>query len=732
MKGRCDFSGYATRYNTRCSDGRTIRRGAFADMDGKEIPIVWNHNHDTPSAVIGKGILHSVKDGLRVDGWFSNTKAAKDAKENVLEGVPMTLSIHATNLKQYGTEVAHGIIREVSLVLAGANPGAVIDHVALSHSDGFYSEDEALINWEEPVLFHSLDDEDDEDEYGDDFEDDDFEDEDYDDDDLDDDEDDEEYEDDDEDLDDDEDYDEDDEDDDEDEDYDDDEDLDDEEYNDDYDEEEEDEEMMHAYSGETRQDIINSMSDLQRHVTFGLCALAQVDDSELSHAASDVDMADIDVEAVIAGMDEDQQNVLYTMVSEAANGDDEDDDDEYDDEYDEYDEGGYEMRHNVFDSDLNQDTFTISVDDQRAILSHAMETNCGSFQTALKEYFAENGIDDGDELMHGFTDADMEYLFPDYKDPAGDGEPWTLTRDMTWVDDVINGTHKTPFSRIKTRYIDATGTGIRARGYKKGDLKEEIGDVEVLHRETTPQTIYVKDSLDRDDKVDFTEFGIVAYINKIMTMALKEESAIAILFGDGRDKNDPNKIKEDHIRPIWTDDEVYTIHTTIDLDATRSKLQGTDTGTYFGDSYIWAESFVEASLFAREKYKGSGNLTMYCTPHTRNVMLLARDRNGRRIYDTVNELTAALDVKKIVTVEQMEGLTRTVEENGETVTKKLLAIQVNLADYNIGATKGGEITSFEQFDIDFNKEKYLKEARFSGALTRIKSAIVIEENDSNF
>ena len=719
MKGKCDFSGYATRYNTRCSDGRTIRSGAFADMDGKEIPIVWNHNHDTPSAVIGKGILHSVADGLRVDGWFSNTKAAKDAKENVIEGVPMTLSIHATNLKQHGTEVAHGIIREVSLVLAGANPGAVIDHVSLAHSDGFYSEDEAIINWEEPVLFHSEDFEEDDDyedeEYEEEYDDDDYEDEEYEDDDDDIEEyedDDEEYEDDDDDI----------------EEY---EDLDDDDDGE-YEEEDDDMEMMHAFNEDTRQNVINSMSDLQRHVTFGLVALASTDDGELLHAADDIDMIDIDVDAVVDSMTDEQQAVLYGLVADASEEYDEDDYDE-DDENDDYNdsEGGYEMRHNIFDGDLANETFSISLEDQNAILQHAMESNCGSFQTALKEYLSDQGVD-SDELMHGFSDDDMEYLFPDFKDPAGDGEPWTLTRDMTWVDDVMNGTHKTPFSRIKTRYIDATGTGIRARGYKKGDKKEEIGDVEVLHRETTPQTIYVKDSLDRDDKVDFTEFGIVAYINKIMTMSLKEEAAIAILFGDGRDKNDPNKIKEDHIRPIWTDDEVYTIHATIDLDATRSKLQGTSTGTYFGDSYVWAESFVETSLYTREKYKGSGSLTMYCTPHTRNVMLLARDRNGRRIYDTVNELTAALDVKKIVTVEQMEGLTRTVVEDGVTVTKKLLAIQVNLSDYNIGATKGGEITSFEQFDIDFNKEKFLKEARFSGALTRIKSAIVIEENVENF
>lgn len=690
MGSNCDFSGYATRYNTRCTDGRTIRTGAFADMDGKEIPIVWNHNHSDPSAVIGKGILHSVRDGLRVDGWFSNTKKAKDAKENLQEGVPMTFSIHATNLKQKGAEVAHGIIREVSLVLAGANPGAVIDHVSLAHSDGFYSEEEAIINWEEPILFHSADYE----------EDDDFDDEDYDeDDDFEEDEDEE-----DDDFEEDEYYDEEDE---EDEDY------------DDFDEEDE---IMHS-NDPTVIEVLNSMTDVQREVALGLVALAGADDDELMHA--DTSMDGDEIEEVLDSMTDEQLAVTYGLVGEATPDDEDfDDDEDYDDEdYEEEDE----MAHNVFDREVMDEGMTITVDDQRAILEHAMESNCGSFQTALKEYFAEHEMD-SDELMHGFSDDDMEYLFPDFKDPAGDGEPWTLTRDQSWIDKVMDGAHKTPFSRIKTRYIDATGTGIRARGYKKGDKKEEIADVEVLHRETTPQTIYVKDSIDRDDKVDFTEFGIVAYQNKIMTMALREEAAIAILFGDGRDKNDANKIKEDHIRPIWTDDETYTIHQTIDLAATKADIQGSATGTYFGENYIWAESFVNTSLYAREKYKGSGNLTAFMTPHTRNVMLLARDRNGRRIYSTVAELTAALDVKEIVTVEQMEGLVRTAEVDGEKVEKKLLCLMVNMSDYNIGATKGGEITSFEQFDIDFNKEKYLKEARFSGALTRIKSAIVIEED----
>ena len=710
-----DFRGWATRNDRRCSDGRVIKQNAFAMCDGKKVPLVWNHNHDNVNAVLGYGILHNAKDGVIVDGYFNDTDEGNKARELIKHGDIETLSIHATNLKQKGADVVHGVIREVSLVLAGANPGAlVIDHSATSEENGFYSEEKAVIYSGE--ILHSIDDDDydeDLDEEVDDEEYDDDEYEEYDDDELDD----EEYEDDEYDN---EEYEDDEE-------YEEDEEFDDEEY-------EEDDEMAHGFDelihsyDETTQDILNTMDEAQLSVAFGLAALASADaEGELSHALSDVDVDGEEIEDVLATMDDDQLAVTYALVGEATG--EVDDDDDYDDE-EEYEEDD-EMEHNVFDRQSRDARFVITTEDQNAILQHAMDSNCGSFKRAWEEFVNDRAMEigeDADELMHGFSDDDMEYLFPDFKDPAGDGEPWTLTRDMSWVDKVIDGTHKTPFSRIKTRYIDATGTGIRARGYKKGDQKEEIDNVDVLHRETTPQTIYVRDSIDRDDLVDFTEFGIVAYQNKIMTMALKEESAIAILFGDGRDKNDANKIKEDHIRPIWTDDEVYTIHQDIDLDATTTELQGSDTGKHFGENYIWAESLVNASLYSREKYKGSGNLTFFCTPHTRNVMLLARDANGRRIYSTVTELAAALDVKEIVTVEQMEGLTRTVTDGDNTKTKKLLGIFVNMADYNVGATKGGEITSFEQFDIDFNKNKYLKEARFSGALTRIKSAIAIEQD----
>lgn len=672
MGRKCDFSGLATRYNTRCSDGRTIRSGAFADMDGKEIPIVWNHNHSDPSAVVGRGILHSVDEGCRIDGWFSSTSKAKDAQANLEAGVPMTLSIHATNLKQQGSEVLHGVIREVSLVLAGANPGAVIDHVALSHADGYYTEEEALITWEEPIenLMHS--DEDDEPEQ-----------------------------------------------------------VKVQEPETDSEQTENTEDEL-EHSDKTIEEIVNGMSEKKKNILYALVGMAvEGMEPELSHSVEDEDGNESGetIQDVLDSMTEEEKDVTFALVGAALEEAEQNGKEKEDIEHS--DEGGEIMHTNVFDAEQTMQAKTISHADQAAILERAKDSSCGSFKKALGEYMLEHNFSE-DELEHGFTDQTMEYLFPDYKDPNGDGEPWTHTRDMSWVDRFLNATHKTPFSKVKTRFLDATGEGIVARGYKKGDEKDEIGDVEVLHRETNPQTVYVKDSIDRDDIVDFTEFSVVAYYDKIMTMALKETLAIAMLFGDGRPKNNKAYIKPDHIRPIWGDDEQYTIYRDIDLDATRSRLQGTNTGAYFGENFIWAESFVEQLLYAREKYKGSGSITAYMAPHTVNVMLLARDMNGRRIYGTVNELKAALNVKEIVTVEQMDGLTRQVTEEVEgvevTKTKKLLALFLDEKDYNVGTNKGGEITSFKDFDIDFNKEKYLKETRCSAANVKPWSVIAMEQD----
>ena len=282
-----------------------------------------------------------------------------------------------------------------------------------------------------------------------------------------------------------------------------------------------------------------------------------------------------------------------------------------------------------------------------------------------------------------------------------------------------------PISRIRTRQADARIADLRAKGYqKKGDYKKEMANIKLIGRTTDPQTIYIKDDMHRDDIVDITDFDVVAYQWKLMRNILNEELALAALVGDGREEGDPDKIHEDHIRSIWHDDEIYTIHQDVDIEAARAELQGTNTGANFGENYIYAEAIITAALYSREKYKGSGTPDLYCTPHLLNVMLLARDLNGRRIYDSKADLAAALNVGEIYTVEQFEGLTRTDSESNK---KKLLGLFVNLADYQFGSAKGGEITKFEDFDMDFNRYKYMLETRLSGSLTKLYSAIALEE-----
>ena len=345
----------------------------------------------------------------------------------------------------------------------------------------------------------------------------------------------------------------------------------------------------------------------------------------------------------------------------------------------------------------------------------AKAPSVGSLQHAMEIYAEENS------LQHGIDQ--IEQLFPEYKD-VKPGAPELLERDQTWVGVVMNKAHKSPISRIRTRQADARAAELRAKGYKKGNQKTLSANIKLLSRTTDPQTVYRKDELHRDDILDITDFDVVSYQYGIMRRNLEEDIAMAILIGDGRDDVDPDKISEDHIRSIWHDDELYTIHADVDIAAARAELQGTDTNKHFGDNYIYAEAIITAALYARERYKGSGSLDFFCTPHLLNVMLLARDLNGRRIYDSKSDLAAALNVNAIYTVEQFEGKTRTA---GEDQTKKLLGLFVNMADYQIGSTKGGEITKFNQFDIDFNKEKYLLETRLSGALTKVYSAIALEE-----
>ena len=589
MDNKFDFSGWATKANLKCSDGRIISPGAFKDMDGATVPLVWGHNHSDPMCVLGNAVLEHRDEGMYTYGTFNDTEQGRNAKTLVEHGDIVSLSICANKLEQDGDTVMHGIIREVSLVLAGANPGAFIDSVIMHGEES----DEAIIYTGEELVLNHADEE-----------------------------------------------------------------------------KKEDEKMENNDNKEEKKDKT--------------------------------------ISEIFETLNDEQKNMVYAMVGMAAGEDNEDGDDADD-------EGGNSMKHNVFDKEENKDVLTHA--DQEDIISLAKSNNVGSLRTAMRIFAEERG----DTLEHGITS--IENLFPEYKD-VKPGAPELITRDQTWIDSVLGKAHKSPISRIRTRQADARGADIRAKGYQKGKQKGFIGNLTLLNRTTDPQTIYVKDKLERDDIIDITDFDVVDYQYRVMRMALNEELATAIMIGDGREPGDEQKIYDTHVRPIWTDDELYTIHAKVDIAAAKAELQGTNTAANFGDNYVYAEAIIAAALYARENYKGSGSLDFYCTPHLLNVMLLARDLNGRRIYESKSDLAAALNVNAIHTVEQFEGKTRTDGENGK---KKLLGIFVNMADYQIGSTKGGQITNFEDFDIDFNQYKYLMETRVSGALTKIKSAIVLEE-----
>lgn len=375
------------------------------------------------------------------------------------------------------------------------------------------------------------------------------------------------------------------------------------------------------------------------------------------------------------------------------------------------------MYTNVFDRSENQNANVLSHADEEEIIKLA-KSNTGSLKAAI-EMFAE---DHKDTLAHGIDSVD--YLFPDYKD-VHPGAPELLERDRGWVDQVLAKAHKSPVSRVRTKQVDARAKDIRAKGYKNRESQKTISaNVKVLMRTTDPQTVYRRDELHRDDVIDITDFDVVAYQRNIMKRNLEEDIALAALVGDGREDTDPDKIHEDHIRPVWTDDDLYTIKAPVDLDAMKTKLQGTNTSANFGEEYIFTEAVISAALYAREKYKGKGTPDFYCTPRTLNTMLMARDLNGRRIYANRQELATILDVGNIYTAEQFEGLER---EDKDGHKFALLGLFVNMSNYQFGCAKGGEITSFDDFDIDFNTFKYLMETRLSGALTEVNSAIALEK-----
>ena len=427
------------------------------------------------------------------------------------------------------------------------------------------------------------------------------------------------------------------------------------------------------------------------------------------------------IEDIFKSMNEKQQTAVFAMMAEFV-------DKENPKKEDDESKGGDDnMKHNVFDTDKRDDKSFLSHADQEEILKLAKTSQVGTFQTALEIYANENALQH-DALASGFAqtgDGNVTLLFPEYKD-VRPGAPELITNDQGWITTVMNKVHKSPISRIRTSQVDIRNIdALKAKGYTKGKQKKQTGNFKLVRRTTDPQTVYVKSALHRDDIIDITDFDYVAYLYNIDRLMLNEELATAIMLGDGRDDGDEGKISPDHIRPNWLDDDLYTIHVDLDVAAAKKELQGTNTAANFGENYIIAEAMINTVLYAREDYKGTGTPDLFITPHMLNQMLLARDINGRRIYSSKTELATALNVGSINTAEQFEGKTRTTSDSKK---KKLVAIIANLADYSLGATKGGEVTHFTQFDIDFNQEKSLLETRCSGALTRVYSAIAIEED----
>ena len=577
-----DFSGYATRNDLKCSDGRTIRKDAFKDNDGEIVPLVWQHIHNDPGNVLGHALLENRDDGVYAYCKFNDTEAGKNAKMLVQHGDITALSIYANQLKEQAHNVLHGVIREVSLVLAGANPGALIDNLSIAHSDGSSTDID-----DEAIIYTGLD----------------------------------------------------------------------------------------------------------------------FSNQEIEHAVEDESQEeDVDLQAIFDTMNDDQKNLVYALVGMASEGQMaqsafDDDDEDYDDEDE---EGGKDMKHNVFDTDEEVGGATLTHAQFQTIMEDAQKG--GSLKEAVLAHAVEYGIEN------------IDVLFPDAKTLSRD--PDWLKREDDWVSTVLSAIHKSPFARIKSVIADMDFDAARARGYVKATEKKETY-LKAAKRVTTPQTIYVKQKLDRDDIIDITDFDIVSMVRFELRTLLNEELARAALIGDGRALDDQYKINEENIRPIWKEDDLYAIKETLTSGQTEYK------------------KLVKEISLTHKRYKGSGSPVLFMTPELHANMLWIEDLNGRRIYESDASLCAAMHVSRIVEVPLFENLTRTVEETGKpTKTYKLAAIKVNLKDYNFGADKGGQIASFDDFDIDFNQYKYLMETRCSGALTKPKSAQVYEfdvssSNNSN-
>lgn len=596
LKEGYDFGGWATKANLLCSDGRVIMPDAFAHNDGQRVPLVWNHQHSDPDHILGYADLENRPEGVYAHCKFNETDTGNVAKQLVQHGDIVSLSIYANGLTEKKSHVTHGNIREVSLVLAGANPGAGIDSVTLSHGED--SDDEGIV-----------------------------------------------------------------------------------------------------YS--------DTSLDLAAEVSH-----SDDTNSELSHADDNSDKKSEDGEETVMDvfntLNEKQKNAVYAMIGAAYEATPPAKEEENTNE-----EGDTDMKHNVFDTDVQKENQVLSHSDITAIISDAKRT--GSLRDAAIAHNAGEIThaatdDDGHQVTYGV--ANIDYLFPDARNITR--EPLFIKRDTGWVTVVMNAVKHSPFSRIKSIFADITADDARAKGYLKG--KQKVEEVfTLLKRSTTPTTIYKKQKMDRDDVVDITDFDVVSWIKSEMRVMLDEEIARAILVGDGRSTASDDKINESNIRPIWKDDSLYTIKATVQLGASETETTK-------------GKKFIKAVLKARKNYKGSGNPILLTTEDVLTDLLLIEDTNGRNIYESVDKLATALRVSKIVTSPVLENQTRAGVElvDGDTKTRTLMGIIVNLADYTVGADKGGAVNLFEDFDIDFNQQKYLIETRCSGALTKPYSAIAIE------
>lgn len=603
-----DFSGWCTRTNLKCSDGRTILKDAFKHNDGQTVPLVWNHQHNDPLNVLGHALLENREEGVYAYCTFNDTESGQAAKQLVEHGDVKALSIYANQLKQEGNgNVLHGAIREVSLVLAGANPGAFIDSI-IKH--GQESDEEAIIYTGEDIsLTHS------EDENA---------------------------------------------------------------------EIVKDENLSHADDeNKEGEDKVKNMEENKPDTN-----------------------SDKTVQEVFDSLTDEQKTVVYALIGQAI----EDNKNKNNEDL----EGGDEnMKHNVFDNDTKNKENVLSHADMAKILDDAKRYG------SLKDALMHSDIDE-DALMHAVTDAggnnvtygvaNVDYLFPDAR--LLNSTPEFISRDTAWVKKVMQGAKHSPFSRVKSMFANITMDEARAKGYTKGKKKvEEV--FALLKRVTNPTTVYKKQKMDRDDIVDITDFDVIAWLKAEMRGMLDEEIARAALIGDGRVAGTDDKISEDCIRPIYSDDSLFTIRKSISVEK-----DATDDDK--------AKAFIRTAIKARKEYKGTGNPTLFTTEDVLTDCLLLEDGNGRVIYETLDKLKTALRVSDIVTVPVMEGVSR--EGSGsDTNTYNLMGIFVNMADYNFGADKGGAVNMFDDFDIDFNQQKYLIETRCSGALVRPYSAIVIEE-----